>query len=103
MIGEVSPALEHPDRVALLGESQRRHAAAETRADHQPVEIEVVLRCIHASEPLCSDIATPILVTDWLLGQRAPAGYFSASGAGGGGRRPRRPGSARGGQPRACP
>ena len=43
VVGEAPPALEHADRVALLGQAQRRDAAAEARADHQPVEVEAVL------------------------------------------------------------
>ena len=41
VIGEAPAALEHADAVALLGQAQRRDAAAETRADYQPVVVEI--------------------------------------------------------------
>ncbi len=40
VVGEAPPALQHADAVALLGQAQRRDAAAEARADHQPVVVE---------------------------------------------------------------
>ena len=42
VVGVAPAALEHADRVALLGEPQRAGAAAESRPDHQPVEVEAV-------------------------------------------------------------
>ena len=43
-LGEVlvlvaAPGLDHPDRVALLGQAQRRNRAPEARADHDPVVV----------------------------------------------------------------
>ncbi len=45
VVGKAPPALQHPDAVALLGEAQRGDAAAEARADHEPV---VVVAAPHA-------------------------------------------------------
>src|SRR5262249_47069546 len=38
-VAKALPTLEYPDPVALLGEPERRHAAAETRSDDQPVVV----------------------------------------------------------------
>ena len=44
-VGEAPAALEHADAVALLGQPQRGDAAAEARADDQPVVVEVLTHC----------------------------------------------------------
>src|SRR5439155_18516655 len=41
LVAEAPPALEHADAVALLGQSQRADAAAEARAEDQPVVVVV--------------------------------------------------------------
>jgi hypothetical protein len=73
-LGEVFVAkppasLEDGDAVALLGQPQRRHAAAEARADHQPVVVEtrdrsrgVLLNCSIDSSAACPGRAGSIFV-----------------------------------------
>ncbi len=41
VVGEPTSALQHAHRVALLRQPQRRDAAAEARADDEPVEVEM--------------------------------------------------------------
>ena len=43
VIREPPAAFEDPDRVALLAEAERRDAASEAGADHQPVVVEAVV------------------------------------------------------------
>ena len=44
-VGEAAPALDHADAVALLGQPQRGDAAAEARADDEPVVVEILTHC----------------------------------------------------------
>ena len=59
VVGEAPAALEHADRVALLGQAQRRHAAAEAGADHQPVEVVLSLALIVRAGPVALGRANP--------------------------------------------
>src|SRR5262249_41032596 len=43
VVRRAPPALQDPDRGAPPRQARRRDAAAEARADHEPVEVEVVL------------------------------------------------------------
>src|SRR5262249_18994017 len=54
LISEAAPGLEHRDAVALLGQAQRRDAAAKAGADDQPVRVEST---IHAEPRLFSHAA----------------------------------------------
>ena len=50
LVPEAPALLQHADLVALLREPQRRDAAAEAGADHQPVVVEVTAGGIHGTE-----------------------------------------------------
>ena len=48
LVAVATTGLEDADLVALLGEAQRRHAAAEAGADDQPVVVEILGGIRHA-------------------------------------------------------
>ncbi len=50
LVPEAPALLQHADLVALLREPQRRDAAAEAGADHQPVVVELAAGGIHGTE-----------------------------------------------------
>ena len=56
LVGEAPAALQHADAVALLGQPQRRDAAAEARPDDQPVEVELTGALFH----LCADASRKV-------------------------------------------
>src|SRR5699024_9898387 len=55
VVGEPSTGLEHSDPVALLGQPQRRDAAAESRSDHEYVVVHRRLVASHRGSPSVLD------------------------------------------------